>query len=63
MSPKQLRDLKAGMFAERPTTDSVLQYVQDCLPKEHQAVGITACMMMFNTVLEQLAQSIEEGEE
>lgn len=63
MNANQLRKIKAAMFSERKTCDDVLAYVQEALPKEYHAAGITACMMMFNTLLENLAQEVEKNED
>lgn len=62
MNAKQLRDLKCGVFAERDTTDAVLDWIEEAMPKEYKAAAITGAFMMFNTVLELLAQMEENGE-
>lgn len=62
MNAEKLRALKCNMFAERATTDEVLDWIEAAMPKEYKAAAMTGAFMMFNTVLELLAQMEENGE-
>lgn len=54
-----LRSNKVGLFSERDTTQTALDYAMSMFPKNQQAHVMTAVMVYHNTLLEMLAKQLE----
>lgn len=59
LTPEQLREMKASMFAERDNIKEAYDYALSLVPKEQEAAMTTALLVYQNTMLEVLAQASE----
>lgn len=59
----KLRKQKVGMFSERDNTTEALEYALSGIPKQFHLYMTTCLMMYHNTLLEVIAQSLENKDE
>jgi hypothetical protein len=62
MTPSKLRESKHNMFSENETVEGAYEYAMDVLKSEGAsgAVAVTALMVYHNTLIEAIAQELED---